>query len=80
MSKFFDQTNTYMTMGLAREDNFNRHSVPLCPRPYGAPIFMHVIRGDISGVYNIIIQGGGSLWDYDPYGLGLLYVRHCLLT
>jgi len=68
------QENTYITAGLAREDNFNRLSIPLCQRPYGAPIFMHVIQGDISGVYSIISQGGGSLWDHDPYGLGLLYV------
>ena len=64
----------YITVGLAREDNFNRLSVPLCQRPYGAPIFMHVIHGDISGVYTIIVRGEGSLWDHDPYGLGLLYV------
>ncbi len=68
------RADTYITAGLAREDNFNRLSVPLCQRPYGAPIFMHVIHGDISGVYSIIIRGEGSLWDYDPYGLGLLYV------
>ncbi len=70
------QANTYITAGLAREDNFNRLSVPLCQRPYGSPIFMHVIRGNISGVYTIISQGGGSLWDHDPYGLGLLYVGY----
>ena len=68
------RAETYITVGLAKEDNFNRLSVPLCQRPYGAPIFMHVIHGDISGVYNIIVRGEGSLWDHDPYGLGLLYV------
>ena len=68
------QADTYITTGLAREDSFNRLSVPLCQRPYGAPIFMHVIHGDISSVYSIIIRGEGSLWDHDPYGLGLLYI------
>lgn len=68
------QADTYITAGLAREDNFNRLSIPLCQRPYGAPIFKHVIHGDISGVYSVILQGEGSLWDHDPYGLGLLYV------
>ena len=68
------RAETYITVGLAKEDNFNRLSVPLCQRPYGAPIFMHVIHGDISGVYNIIVWGEGSLWDHDPYELGLLYV------
>ena len=68
------RAETYITVGLAKEDNFNRLSVPLCQRLYCAPIFMHVIHGDISGVYNIIIWGKGSLWDYDPYELGLLYV------
>lgn len=34
---------------------------------------MPVIYRDISGVYNIILRGEGSLRDHDPYGLGLLY-------
>lgn len=28
------QANTYITTNLAREDNFNRLSIPLCQRPY----------------------------------------------
>ncbi len=32
------QADTYITTGLAREDNFNRLSVPLCQRPYGENI------------------------------------------
>ena len=35
---------------------------------------MLVIRGDISGVYHSILRGEASLWDHDPYHLGLLYV------
>lgn len=73
LNPFSDQGDTYAT-GLAREANFNRLSVPFCQRPYGAPIFMLVIRGDISGVYHTILRGEASLWDHDPYHLGLLYV------
>jgi hypothetical protein len=35
---------------------------------------MHVLNGDVPGVLDIFIRGEGSLWDHDPYGLGLLYV------
>jgi hypothetical protein len=74
-STFVDQqADTQYTAALSLEATFNRNSIPLCQRPYGAPIFMRVIHGDISGVYNIIARAEGSLWDYDPYGLGLLYV------
>jgi len=74
LNPFSGQGDTYVTAGLAREANFNRLSVPFCQRPYGAPIFMFVIRGDISGVYHTISRGEASLWDHDPYHLGLLYV------
>jgi len=67
------QADTQFTAALSLEATFNRNSIPLCQRPYGAPIFMRVIHGDISGVYNIIARGEGSLWDHDPYGLSLLY-------
>lgn len=35
---------------------------------------MRVLEGDIHGVYDTLIRCEGSLWDYDPYGLGILYV------
>ena len=35
---FCNQAYTYSTTGLAREDSFNRLSVPLCQRPYGENI------------------------------------------
>jgi hypothetical protein len=35
---------------------------------------MHVLKGDVYAVYDTFIRGEGSLWDHDPYGLGLLYV------
>ena len=60
---------------LSLEANFNRNSIPICERPYGSPIFMQVLKGDIGGVYEILGRCEGSLWDHDPYGLGLLYVR-----
>lgn len=50
------RADTYITAGLAREDSFNRLSVPLCQRPYGAPIFMHVIHGDIP-VFTTLLYG-----------------------
>lgn len=74
LNPFSGQEDTYLTAGLAREGKFNRLSVPFCQRPYGAPIFMLVIRGDVSGVYHTILRGEASLWDHDPYHLGLLYV------
>jgi hypothetical protein len=73
-SEFSGQADTQFTTALTLEATFNRNSTPLCQRPYGAPIFMCVIHGDIFGFYNIIRRAEGSLWDHDPYGLGLLYV------
>lgn len=71
---FSAQTDTHIADALSLEANFNRKSTPICQRPYGSLIFMHVLNGDIYGVYNILMRCEGSLWDYDPYGLGLLYV------
>ena len=68
------RVDTYNALGLSLEDSFNRNSIPICQQPYGAPIFMGVIDGDIRSVYSIVAQGMGSPWDHDPYGLGLLYV------
>lgn len=61
---------------LALEATFNRNSIPICQRPYGSTIFMRVLEGDIYGVYDILVRCEGSLWDHDPYGLGILYVGH----
>ena len=35
---------------------------------------MYVIYGDVSGAQDLLLQKKATLWDYDPYGLGLLYV------
>lgn len=67
------QTDTHSAAALSLETNFNRNSTPICQRPYGAPLFVCVLEGNIRGVYDILICCEGSLWDHDPYGLGLLY-------
>lgn len=66
--------DTHIVDALSLEAIFNRNSIPLCPRPYGSPIFMRVLGGDIRGVNDILRRCEGSLWDHDPYGLGILYV------
>ncbi len=48
--RFSGQADTQLTAALSLEAIFNRNPIPLCQRPYGAPIFMHVLHGDISGV------------------------------
>ncbi len=68
------ETDTHQYTALSLEANFNRNSTPIYQRPYGSTIFMHVLNEDIYGVYDILIRCEGSLWDHDPYGLGLLYV------
>ena len=35
---------------------------------------MYVLNADICGVHDTLIRCEGSLWAYDPYGLGFLYV------
>jgi len=73
--RFSAETDTHQNTALSLEANFNRNSTPICQRPYGSTIFMHVVNGDIHGVYDILVRCEGSLWDHDPYGLGLLYVN-----
>jgi len=45
---------------LSLEANFNRNSTPICPRPYGSTIFMHIVNGDIGAVYGTIKSCEGS--------------------
>ena len=68
------QADMCVTAALSLEASFTRNSAPICPRPYGSPVFMYVLNGDICGVHDTLIRCEGSLWDYDPYGLGLFYV------
>ncbi|KAL9608875.1 MAG: hypothetical protein Q9167_006311 [Letrouitia subvulpina] len=68
------QVDTHTNSALSLEANFNRNSIPICQRLYDSLIFMRVLEGDIHGVYDILIRCEDSLWDYDPYGLGILYL------
>ncbi len=72
--EFSTPADNHIIDALTLEATFNRNSIPICQRPYGSPIFMRVLEGDIHGVYNILWRCEGSLWDHDPYGLGILYV------
>ena len=62
------------TASLSYEICFSRNSIPYCRRPYGAPIFVQVMNGNIEGIRNLLVNSEATIWDCDPYGLGLLYV------
>lgn len=46
--------------------------------PYNSEILVCVQHGNLNGLKELLVSGKGSVYDVDPYGLGLLYVR--LLT
>lgn len=47
--------------------------------PYDSPIFVCTQEGDQEGIMKLLQSGAASLYDVDPYGLGLLYVSTCSL-
>ena len=46
-----------------------------CVRPYDSLIFDFVQKGNVFDVMTLLQNGDASVYDVDPYGLGLLYVR-----
>ena len=60
------------------EKFFNKNLTPSHLRPYGSPIFLLVIAGNVQGIRYALTRCEASIWDHDPYGLGLLYVRVCV--
>ena len=72
---FFDRADTYITVSLTKENNFNQRSISFCQRFYDASIFKHVIHENIFDVYNIFLRDEDSLWNHDFYELGFFYVN-----
>jgi hypothetical protein len=42
--------------------------------PYDSPILVCTQEGNLEGIMRLLRSGAASLYDVDPYGLGLLYV------
>ena len=57
------------------EAKFNKSTYPRSIVQYDSPIFICVQSGDIHGAQALFQEGIASIYDVDPYGLGLLYVR-----
>lgn len=66
-------TATFST-GISIENTFNRNSILILERPYESQVFLKVQEGDIPAVAGLLEAGNASIYDVDPYGLGLLYV------
>lgn len=56
----------------------NIHVRSLNTIPYDSPILVCTQEGDTEGIMRLLQSGAASLYDVDPYGLGLLYVSACL--
>ena len=65
--------------GLQREQHFNWNSSIRCCVPYNAPIFDCVQKGLVEQTRDLLRSGGASVWDVDPFDLGLLYVTPTLI-
>jgi hypothetical protein len=63
--------NRYMSL----EATFNKSTHPRYTVPYDSPILICVQSGDIHGARALFREGMASIYDVDPYNLGLLYVR-----
>ncbi|PVH79395.1 hypothetical protein DL98DRAFT_533060 [Cadophora sp. DSE1049] len=75
-------TNTYIGFdpscnpySVSLEATFNRSTHPRYTVQYDSLIFICVQLGDIHGVRTLFQQGMASIYDVDPYNLGLLYIR-----
>jgi hypothetical protein len=55
----------------------NIHIHTLNTIPYDSPILVCTQEGNLEGIMKLLQSGGASLYDVDPYGLGLLYVSYC---
>jgi hypothetical protein len=69
---FDSSSNRY---SILLEANFNKSTHPRYTVQYDSPIFICVQSGDIHGARALFQQGMASIYDVDPYNLGLLYVR-----
>jgi hypothetical protein len=74
-------TNTYTVFDpsynrhcISLEATFNKSTYPRYIVPYDSPIFICVQLRDIHGARALFQEGTASIYDVDPYNLGLLYV------
>ena len=56
------------------EATFNKITYPRYTVQYDSPIFICVQSGDVQGALALFGKGMASIYDVDPYNLGLLYV------
>lgn len=72
--------NSAFSTGIAIEFAFNRNTTLWFVRPYDSQIFTYAQDGDVAGMTRLLRNGDASVFDVDPYGLGLLYVRSLWLN
>lgn len=65
--------NSAFDSGIVTESVFNRNTTLWFVRPYDSPIFAYAQEGDIARMTSLLRNGDASVFDVDPYGLGLLY-------
>jgi hypothetical protein len=73
---WFDSSYNHYSISL--EATFNKNTYPRYIVQYDSPIFICVQSGDIHGARALFQDGMASIYDVDPYNLGLLYVRKCI--
>jgi hypothetical protein len=70
--------SSYNRYSISLEATFNKSTHPRYTVQYDSPIFICVQSGDIHGARALFQEGMASIYDVDPYNLGLLYVRKCI--
>jgi len=71
-SRVLDHSESF---GVLLEVTFNQNTCPQYMVHYDSPILVCVQSGDIHGAQALFQEGLASIFDVDPYNLGLLYVR-----
>lgn len=67
--------SSYNSYSISLETAFNKNTHPQHTVPYDSPILICVQSGDINATRALFQAGMASVYDVDPYNLGLLYVR-----
>ncbi|KAG9242071.1 hypothetical protein BJ878DRAFT_556490 [Calycina marina] len=68
----FGFNSSYTNYSVSLEATFNKSTHPRYTVQYDSPIFIYVQSGDIHSVRALFEKGMASVYDVDPYNLGLL--------
>ncbi|ELR03483.1 hypothetical protein VC83_00155 [Pseudogymnoascus destructans] len=65
--------SSYNSYSISLEATFNKSTHPQYTVQYDSPILIYVQSGDINATRALLQAGMASIYDVDPYNLGLLY-------